>query len=369
MKADITLTVEPPRSARARQVSGLFDVSLDEKLTASWSHDLPIEQQDWQVGLIVGPSGAGKSVLANRLWPNMVRESLDWSDRAIIEHFPADMSIHDVTGLLTSVGFGSVPAWLRPYSTLSNGERFRADMARLIAESSDDDIVVVDEFTSVVDRQVARVASHSVQKAIRRSGRRFVAVTCHYDVIDWLQPDWVYDVGSQSFAWRSVQPRPGMRFEIYEASPRDWPVFARHHYLTSELSKAARCFTAWLDGDLCGFTSYLHFPHPKTRSIKIAHRIVVLPDYQGLGIASRMNDWTGEYLAARGYRYRVVSAHPAMIGMFMRSPRWRECGRAKGVATSKKSIMKAANLSSRRLAVRSFEYQPPAEGKSNGRQQ
>jgi ABC-type ATPase with predicted acetyltransferase domain len=35
----------------------------------------------------------------------------------------------------------------------------------------------VDEFTSVVDRQVAKVASHTVQKAVRRQSRQLVAVT------------------------------------------------------------------------------------------------------------------------------------------------------------------------------------------------
>jgi ABC-type ATPase with predicted acetyltransferase domain len=68
-------------------------------------------------------------------------------------------------------------------------------MARALSE--DTDMVVIDEFTSVVDRQVAQVASHTVQKAVRRTpGRQFVAVTCHYDVTDWLQPDWVYDVAA-----------------------------------------------------------------------------------------------------------------------------------------------------------------------------
>ena len=109
-------------------------------------------------------------------------------------------------GSLGSVGLAFPPAWLRPYRTLSNGEAFRADIARSLAEL--DGLVVVDEFTSVVDRQVAQVASHTVQKAVRKAGRQFVAVTCHYDVADWLQPNWVYDVAAGKFTWRQVQPHP-----------------------------------------------------------------------------------------------------------------------------------------------------------------
>ncbi|AWN03706.1 ATP binding protein [Gordonia phage Jace] len=359
MREDITLTSDIPQTARVMQVASMFDVPVDQKNVTTWKHNLPFEDKPWQVGLIVGPSGAGKSVLAKRLWPGKVREQLDWPhDKAIIDAFPTDMSIKDVTGLLTSVGLGSAPAWLRPYGTLSNGEKFRADMARAIAQ--DDDPVIIDEFTSVVDRQVARVASHAVQKAIRRSGRQFVAVTCHYDVLDWLQPDWVYDVAAGTFAWRSVQPHPPLRLTVHESSRADWKMFARHHYLSADISNAAQCFTAYLDGVPVAFTSYLHFMHAKTRNIKMGHRLVVLPDYQGLGIAGRLEDWLGQHLRDKGFRYRNVVAHPAMIRLYTSSPRWRETGaKAKRVATSKKSLNAAANLSSRRLNLRSFEYTPP----------
>lgn len=359
MNTDITLTCDAPTSARSKQVSGMFDVPLSEKLSTSWSHRLPIEERPWQVGLIVGASGAGKSVLARELWGERVIEGYDWAPTPIIDQFPADMPIRDITNLLTSVGFGTVPAWLRPYSTLSNGERFRTDMARAIAETADTELLVVDEFSSVVDRQVARVASHCVQKAIRRSQRQFVAVTCHYDVLDWLQPDWVYDVTRSEFSWRSVQPRPTMQLTIHEASTAVWKVFARHHYLSSQIAKSAQCFVATLDGELCAFACYIHFPHAKTRTIKMGHRMVVLPDYQGLGIATRVENWVGQRLAEQGFRYRIVAAHPAMTAILARSPRWRETHKKSQSVRSTSQTMAKFTMSSRRLTVRSFEYQPP----------
>ena len=88
-----------------------------------------------------------------------------------------------------AVGFNTIPAWLRPYGVLSNGEKFRVDLARRLLEGGD--LIAVDEFTSVVDRQVAKIGSHAVQKWARGKGRQFVAATCHYDLEDWLQPDWV----------------------------------------------------------------------------------------------------------------------------------------------------------------------------------
>lgn len=89
-----------------------------------------------------------------------------------------------------AVGFGSVPSWLKPYHVLSNGEKMRVDLAKSLLEN---DFVVFDEFTSVVDRNVARVASLAIQKAVRKQNKQFIAVTCHEDVIEWLQPDWIFD--------------------------------------------------------------------------------------------------------------------------------------------------------------------------------
>ena len=101
-------------------------------------------------------------------------------------------TIKDITGTLTAVGFSSPPHWIKPYHVLSNGERFRCDLARAILEGGD--LVVFDEFTSVVDRTVARIGSAAVAKAVRRMGRRFVAISCHYDIAPWLEPDWVLDM-------------------------------------------------------------------------------------------------------------------------------------------------------------------------------
>ncbi|MGA8729662.1 MAG: hypothetical protein WB608_13000 [Terracidiphilus sp.] len=69
-------------------------------------------------------------------------------------------------------------------------------------------MVTMDEFRSVVDRQVAKIGAHAVQKFIRRAGTRFVAASCHYDIIEWMQPDWVFEPATMHFARRSLQRRP-----------------------------------------------------------------------------------------------------------------------------------------------------------------
>jgi len=207
--AHIIRQIEIARTPRVVQVEALFDVPPSPVSRESWDVDMPLDDRDWNVGLIVGASGTGKSTIARELFGAQKLDELKWhDDLPVVDEFPEDMAIKDVVKLMTSVGFGSPPNWLRPYHVLSTGEQFRASVARAIAESAQQEIVVIDEFTSVVDRQVAQVASHAVQKTIRRQKRKLIAVTCHYDVLDWLQPDWVYEPATSQFAWREVGQHP-----------------------------------------------------------------------------------------------------------------------------------------------------------------
>jgi GNAT superfamily N-acetyltransferase len=367
MKMDVDVSVTRKITARARQIGAMLDVPLEETTTRHWHHDLPLHEKPWNVGLIVGPSGSGKSQLANAVWPGRVVTAFDWpDDLPLVDGFPRDLGIKDVAALLSGVGLGSVPAWMRPFWTLSNGEAFRATIARALAES--DQVVVVDEFSSVVDRQVAKVASHTVQKAVRRQGRQLIAVTCHTDVAEWLQPDWTYEIAVGEFAWGSVQPRPRLALDVYRCPRSLWRMFAPHHYLSGQIKGNATCFAAYLNDRPVAFTSFIHFMHARTRNIKMGHRLVVLPDYQGLGISGALDDWLGEWLWARKFRYRNTVAHPAMIRFYSTSPRWREVGSklSRGLVGSSPATADRTDVAERRrgqheprrLSTRSFEYCP-----------
>lgn len=192
MQIDVVVESPTSTSARARQVSAMFDVPVEKKCRLQWKLDLPIEADDWNVGLVVGPSGSGKSTVMRHVWGEP--QKLAWGAPSVVDDFSSSMSMEDVSSACGAVGFNTIPAWMRPYAVLSNGEQFRVDLARRILELPSP--IVVDEFTSVVDRQVAQIGSHAVQKYVRKQGKKFVAVTCHYDVIDWLQPDWVLDMAA-----------------------------------------------------------------------------------------------------------------------------------------------------------------------------
>lgn len=349
MKTTIKREVAVKRSGRVMQVEGLFDVPPSERSVKEWEVDLPVEEREWSVGLIVGPSGCGKTTVAREIFGQELVTGYDWEpDRAIVDCFPDGMSVKQITKLLTRVGLGNVPAWLRPFGVLSNGEQFRATMARALAEEQG--MVVVDEFTSVVDRQVAKVIAHCTQKTVRAEQRQFVAVSCHYDIVDWLQPDWIYEPASRRHNWRRLRCRPELDFRIHRIDKAAWTTFAPHHYMSSSLHTAAKLFGGFIGGQCVAMVAIRHMPHPKVKNIWQSSRVVVLPDYQGLGLGTRLNDWVGEFLIKRGERFRINMTHPAMIAYCSRSPAWKKC------AKMKQNRGSLCFGSSRILALSTFEY-------------
>jgi len=131
----ITRTVAIQTSHRLSQVLGMFDVEQPEISQQEWNVDLQLPQT-WNIGVIVGPSGSGKTTIARELFGQYFAGDFGWpKDRSIIEGFPYSIPVKKITDLLSSVGFSSPPAWVRPFSCLSNGQQFRVNLARTLAEA------------------------------------------------------------------------------------------------------------------------------------------------------------------------------------------------------------------------------------------
>lgn len=193
MKVVVEHSSKDFNSFRASKVKSLFNAENGHQ----WAHtaELPIEGDDWQIGLIVGASGSGKTSLGRQIWQDLPIHDLykAWDNTLpIVDNIAPEKPLNEVTAALSAVGLGDVPAWLRPFGALSNGEQYRAGLARLICDAPDR--AVIDEFTSVVDRQIAKIGASAFAKSWRRTkGKQVVLLSCHYDIVEWLQPDWVYD--------------------------------------------------------------------------------------------------------------------------------------------------------------------------------
>jgi GNAT superfamily N-acetyltransferase len=367
VKTTVRVSTPLVRSARLAQVQGMFDVPPTPSSDLSWDVDLPVEQKPWNVGLVVGPSGCGKSTVARNLWPEEFNRTYQWpADRSLLDAFPPALGIKDIVQVLSSVGFSSPPAWARPFHVLSNGEQFRVTMARALAEAETrgpDSLTVVDEFTSVVDRTVAQVGSCALAKTVRRRNQRFIAVTCHNDVEEWLQPDWVYEPALQRFTWRSVQRRPDIELEVNRVHHSAWKLFHPHHYLTADINKAAFCFVAFWKGQPVAFDAWLpFFGKLKTaQQARRGHRTVCLPDFQGVGIGAALFAHLASMWAGLGYRAFSATAHPAEIAARRRNPSWHMT-RAPSFTAKDTGKMAGTRMSATRASQRltaSFEWCGP----------
>lgn len=192
MRFDIHRECEPASTFRVASIKGRFDLSA-EKVREHFEGEIVGLDRPWQIGVIFGHSGTGKSTIARETWPAEFIEGFEYGAASVLDDMPKAASVDEISRAFMAVGFASTPSWLKPYSVLSQGERMRVDIARSLLE--DRRLIVFDEFTSVVDRDVAQVSSLAIAKAIRRSApaRQFIAVTCHEDVLPWLDPDWIFD--------------------------------------------------------------------------------------------------------------------------------------------------------------------------------
>jgi len=495
----IHLTTPITPTFRTHQVAGLFDLPLDELAGERFAHTLTAElpglDEDWTIGAIVGPSGSGKTSLARAAYGDALYEPAPWpEDVAIIDALDQSfnpkseigaptpvghLKLQNLLRVLTAVGLASPPSWLKPYRVLSTGERFRADLARAVlasgvrqhpgsiaaqatpchrvahASRSPTPLLVLDEFTSTLDRTIACTASFALAKFLRRNQEpetrdrgmlapdswslapvRFIALSCHTDFLPWLAPDWILDLAGEARSpmgeterrrdreterrrntndcpslHPSVAPslhphwprgslhRPPLRLAIRRVPQKLWPHFARHHYLSGGLSTAATCYAAFLEGETerrrdgeteaidlslhLSFTPSLRLPNPQplgpSPSLPIAFcavlaalgwkrtkritRLVVLPEFQGLGIGPRLAEAVATAQAAKGNRVTITASHPSVLAWCSRSPRWRYLGLKKTGSTRQQLGPRAIRCSTGR-AVASFEWVGDREGEA-----
>lgn len=279
---------------------------------------------DWNIGVIYGGSGTGKTTLLKQ-FGNLIDDNFD-DKKALISNFDW-LSPKDASSLLSSMGLSSVPTWLRPFSLLSNGEQYRARLAYKVGKAKVNDVILIDEFTSVVDRDVAKAMSYAIQKYIRRENKKIILASCHFDIMEWLLPDWTYSPlkGHVERHDYRRQSRPEIELSIFRCRYETWNIFKQYHYLTSELSKSAKCFLTMYNNKPIAFNAVLPLPSGTLKNAYRMSRTVVLPDYQGMGIGGFISDYIASLYVKDGKRFYAKTSNPALWNKRENSKQWRIC--------------------------------------------
>ena len=191
----VNLEYTPEKTFMTQAAADSVGIDLSKSITHRLEIDVKIPKK-WSVGVVCGSSGSGKTTLARQIFgvnPVSFNENIP-----LIESFDESLSYSQRRDLLIACGLSSIPCWIKPARILSNGQRARAEIAQAL--SQDKDLVVIDEFTSVIDRPAAAAISRSLAKYMKKnSSKRIVLITCHLDVLDWIAPQWVIDCDAQRF--------------------------------------------------------------------------------------------------------------------------------------------------------------------------
>lgn len=184
MEEEVILTCQVVPDEFTDYLSNSFDYSFEGKSSFQLPQfDYP---EDFNIGLIVGSSGSGKSQILKHHF-GFTEEEVDWNrDKAIISHFETpEIGVKK----LMACGLASLPSLCKPYHVLSNGEQFRASVARKLEDGA-----IIDEYTSVVNRETAISLSVALSKYVRENNiKGMVIASVHRDIVEWLQPDWIFD--------------------------------------------------------------------------------------------------------------------------------------------------------------------------------
>lgn len=307
--------------------------SLDIDTKKKSIHELVVHTdiKNYNIGLIIGASGSGKTTLAKKIYgDDCFNYSLN-EDLPIIEQLPRDLSYEQCASILSGIGLTSVPCWIKPIKTLSNGQRARCVSAFLMTSS---EIVCIDEWTSVVDRTVAKAMSHCVQKFARNNNKKITLVSCHYDVTEWLNPDWIIDCNKQTFEDRGLllpderKRKEQLNFSIKKTTRDTWKYFSKYHYLSDTIPVGRNYFFGlFKNEDQIGFMAFSNYVPIRKGTVPIYHsnRVVIHPDYTGLGIGLLfVNKCCQLFKKETGYKiYAKFSSQPMLKARMKDRHNWK----------------------------------------------
>lgn len=310
---DISFKTRSQITDRTIEVARSFGLGIDEEKEHILYRDFELKLADGDVVYITGDSGSGKSALLRALAADLGERAVDISDVEVNPDSPlidtVGATFQEALTLLSKVGLNDAFLFLRRYPELSDGQRYRYRIAKMV--DSGRRFWLADEFCSTLDRTTARVVAYNMQKMARRTGSTLVVTTTHTDLEEDMNPSIVIRKG-----WGEeidVDYRPNVEASgctavedvvIREATKGDYLRLSSLHYRDSRLPVPIKIYAAERASELAGVVAY-SYPgvNAKGRRLAVGYRpalkelntdwavvsrVIVHPKYRSTGLGARL---------------------------------------------------------------------------------
>jgi len=334
-------TAAPESTDRVVATAEAFGLGLDrwEKFTVFEDVELKIGLKD--VVYITGDSGSGKSVLLRALEKDIRRDlkltSINLNDvkpdvsKPLIE--TVGETVEEGLELLARVGLGDAFLFLRTFKELSDGQKYRYRIAKMIESKAQ--FWVLDEFAATLDRDTAKVVAWNLQKIARSEGKCVLAATTHKDLLLDLNPDVHIHKRFGKEIHVAYYPNPVPRscslvgeMKVVEGCMADWRELACFHYRSHRLPAPRKIFYLKRGEELCGVIVYCYpspacfgrrqvlprmVMHDLNKCLSTISRVVIHPKYRSLGLGAGL---VRETLSLAGTEYVELVAVMAKYNPF-----------------------------------------------------
>jgi ABC-type transport system involved in cytochrome c biogenesis ATPase subunit/GNAT superfamily N-acetyltransferase len=293
-------------------VAEAFGLGLDQEQKFQIL-DTELKMGPTDVVYVTGDSGSGKSILLRAIKKDLGDEAIDMADIHVEPSKPlietVGKTVEEALELLSRVGLNDAFLFLRTYEQLSDGQKYRYRIAKLI--ESGKQWWLMDEFAATLDRDTAKIVSFNLQKLARAMGKAVIVATTHLDLQEDLRPSvrvhkrFGKEI-SVSYATNEGPSECSLVKEMtVEGGTRDdWRRLEQFHYRSRNLGATREIYALRRKGELCGVIVYSYPPIgcsgrklvlPSVSSVKMLNkvlstisRVVVHPKYRTIGLGAKL---------------------------------------------------------------------------------
>jgi ABC-type transport system involved in cytochrome c biogenesis ATPase subunit/GNAT superfamily N-acetyltransferase len=296
---------------RSKATAEAFGLGLDEEHRfAVLDVDLKISPTD--IVYITGDSGSGKSVLLRAIKKDLGDEAIDVADIQVPQDKPlietVGKTVEEGFELLAKVGLGDAFLFLRSYDQLSDGQKYRYRLAKLI--ESQKQWWILDEFAATLDRDTAKIVAYNLQKLARQQGKAVLAATTHLDLFEDLHLSvHVHKRFGKEITVKYYPKEPTAEcslvkeMRVEKGSTKDWRALAGFHYRSHRISAPRNIFCLKRGDELCGVIVYGYPPSASfgrrlvlprmtmrelNKKLSVISRVVVHPKYRTVGLGVKL---------------------------------------------------------------------------------